>query len=492
MEGVVDDSLEPVPVPATENSMADDEGLWPPYCNPLYVMPTEIEVKVAMTTGEYYFPVSISKFKGHKAYLGGFRNTVTGSLYHHGSSQTPTENKFEVKDTSNLRSRETQTYEYKTLSVQSVRECGTQMQRQDVSIDTKKDIVLTPRRYFTSIQLIELKIVKCVIIQRCWRGCMARALAAAHRIKNLDHQTGEAELLATTMNLDKEQRNKDMMRRLHPISDHDFEILYNELDAWRKAEAAKIKSSTVPGEERVRLMTLLLANETKSLQSIQKLKVSAQKDGYVDKTNKILELMAKPYRWQLSNGTVTTVSTQATTKASELLELYRALGNTEVISVDERLDVLYKLKQTVQTAAADYHKVAMPKKNKSNSNISLLRDIVDLVDREGDMLNRDRPVKTLESMRKRLNNLFLQYIENPIFNPRAIEFINIPKGTQSIGTDTMLNDYTDTQGHEQEEYGTDEEGMGYHAGDADDTMMDNEFGSTAENMQGGLPAPPAY
>lgn len=470
-------------VPATENSLTDDEGLWPPYCNPLYVMPTEIEVKVAMTTGEYYFPVSISKFKGHKPYLGGFRNTVTGAMYHHGSSQTPTENKFEVKDTSNLRSRETQTYEYRTLSIQSVRECGTQMQRQDVSIDTHKDVVLTPKRYFTSIQLIELKILKCVIIQRCWRGYLARCLAATQRKLNADHRKGEMEELNATMQLEKEQKNQDMMRRLHPTSDHDFEILYNELDAWRKTEAAKIKASTTPGEERVRLMTLLLANETKSLQSIQKLKVAAQKDGHVEKTNKLLELMAKPYKWQLSNGTVTTVSTQATTKANDLLELYRALGNTQLISIDERLDVLYKLKQTVQSAAADYQKVANLNKNKSNSNISLLRDIVDLVDREGDMLNRGRPVKTMESMRKRLNNLFLQYIENPIFNPRAIEFINIPKGT-SVGTDTFFN----RTNEEDEEYGEDYARVDKSEGG----LMMGDFGSTTENMEGVLPTPPVY
>lgn len=443
--------------PATD--AMNEEGLWPSYCNPLYVMPPEIEVRVAMTTGEYYFPVSITKFTGKKPYLGGFRNKVTGALYHHGSSQTPTENKYEVKDTSNLRSRETQTYEYRTLSVQSYRECGTQMQREDLSIDTKNDVVLKPRNYFTSIQLIELKIVKCVIIQRCWRGYMARCLAAAQRKKNLDHQEHEEDLLNQTMQLEKEQRNQDMMRRLHPVSNHDFEILYNELDSWRRAEAAKIKASTKPGPERVRLMNLLLANETKSLQSIQKLKVSAQKDSYESKTQKLLELMAKPYRWQMSNGAVTMVQTQATTKANDLLELYQALRNTQLISVDERLDVLYKLKQTVQTAANDYQHVAMPNRNKSNANISLLQDIVDLVDREGDMLNRGRPLKSLESMRKRLNNLFLQFIENPIFNPRAIEFINIPKTTDSAETQTF--------------------------------SPTNEFDSTEENMRGDLPLPPA-
>ena len=222
-------------------TQAFEDGLWPPYCNPNYVMPEEIEVKVAMTSGEYYFPVAILKFKGHKPYLGGYRNKITGSMYHHGSTQTPTENKYDVKDTSNLRSRETQTYEYKTLSIQSYRECGTQMQRNDLSIDTANDVVVKAKPYFSAELLNELKIRKCVIIQRTWRGYMARCLAHFQRQRNVDHQKHEDELLGQTLTHDKELRTQDMIRRLHPISNKDFEILYNELDVWRKQEAAKIK-----------------------------------------------------------------------------------------------------------------------------------------------------------------------------------------------------------------------------------------------------------
>lgn len=39
----------------------------------------------------------------------------------------------------------------------------------------------------------------------------------------------------------KEDRLRDMARRTHPTTNADFEVLYNELDQWRKAEVAKIK-----------------------------------------------------------------------------------------------------------------------------------------------------------------------------------------------------------------------------------------------------------
>lgn len=226
-----------------EVASLEDQTLWPPYCNPLYVMPNEIEVKVSMQTGEYYFAVGITKFHGKKPYLGGYRNTVNGLSYHHGSSQTPTENKFRVKDTSDLRSRETQTFEQRTLSVQPVRECGTQMTRQDLSVDTKRDVTLKPRAYFTAEMLNELKKDKCIILQRTWRGHMARCQAAVLRRRNIQHEQQLQADLRSTAALDKEERAHDMLRRLHPVSNKDFEKLYNELDVWRRAEAAKIKVS---------------------------------------------------------------------------------------------------------------------------------------------------------------------------------------------------------------------------------------------------------
>lgn len=432
-------------------------------------MPDEIEVKVSMHTGEYYFVVGITKFKGRKPYLGGYRNTMNGLSYHHGSSQTPTENKFTVKDTSDLRSRETQTYEFKTLSVQPVRECGTQMTRQDLLVDVKRDVCLKPRPYFTAEQLNELKKDKCIILQRTWRGHMARCQAAIQRKRNIEHQVQMESTLRATVATDKEQRAHDMLRRLHPVSNQDFEKLYNELDVWRKAEAAKIKATTTPGPERKKLMTALLANETKSLQSIQKLKVAARKSDHEAQTEKLLELMSKPYRWQLSNGETTFVQTPSTAKAAELYDLYQALRNTACISVDERLNVLFRLKQVVTTAANDYYmatqtmvnaaKASTPgsatatapqgptvvtmatiSKHKNNANIALLRDISDLIDREADMLNRGRPADKLENMRLRLSNLLLQYIENPVYNPRAIEFVNLPKVTNAnAATSTSMN-----------------------------------------------------
>ena len=198
-----------------------------------------------------------------------------------------------------------------------------------------------------------------------------------------------------------------MFRRANPKSNEDFSILYNELDEWRRNEMQRIKTTTTPGEMRNEAMNALLVDETKALTSIQHLKVKARKGAYVDKTDEMLLNMAKPRKWQLSNGEEAMVVTPATQRAKELLDLYKAL-QTSVGggAVDERLDILLHVKWTVLEFDS-----------------ALSKDIADLTDREADLLNRGRPIKSMERLRKRLGNLFLEFIENPKYNPRAADFV---------------------------------------------------------------------
>ena len=198
-----------------------------------------------------------------------------------------------------------------------------------------------------------------------------------------------------------------MHRRAHPATNADFATLYNELDAWRKGEMMKIKANTAVGEERNNAMNALLLDETKALANIQRLKVKARRSTTTEKTNTMLSNMAKPRKWQLSSGEEAQVVTPATQRAKELLDLYNALHNpVEGAPIDERLDVLLHVKWTVLEFDSP-----------------ITTDIADLTDREADLLNRGRPVKSMERLRKRLSNLFLEFIENPKYNPRAADFV---------------------------------------------------------------------
>ena len=198
-----------------------------------------------------------------------------------------------------------------------------------------------------------------------------------------------------------------MHRRLHPKTNEDFATLYNELDEWRKQEVIKIKANTTHGEERNNAMQELLLDETKQLQNIQKLKLLARKTSHKENTDKMLTNMAKPHSWQLSSGDTAHVQTPATQRAKELLDLYNALKlKTTGGTIEERLDCLLHVKWTVLEFDSP-----------------LTKDIADLTDREADLLNRGRPVKSMDRLRSRLANLFLEFIEEPKYNPRAADFV---------------------------------------------------------------------
>lgn len=57
---------------------------------------------------------------------------------------------------------------------------------------------------------------------------------------------------------------------------------------------------------------------------------------------------------------------------------------------------------------------------------ALSRDVVELCDREAELLNRGRGAEALVGLRKRLSNLFLTFIETPDFNPESVRFLKAP------------------------------------------------------------------
>ena len=382
-----------------------DEGMWPEYANPGYFMPPVIEVKVGGgTAGEYFFPVAITKFEGKKLYLGGYKHKNTARIYHHAGTQTPTEVK-KVKDLGHLRTRDTQTYEVRSVSMATYRESGTQMQRVDLNINEARDRVMEPQQYFTSDQLLGKKKAMSVEIQRYWRGYMARCRAIQKRQFIEEWERNQDEETIRALEALRETKALQLERRRSPKSNADFSGLYNELETWRKDQVVKIKAETEKGDERRLAMVEVLSEETKALQAIQKLKVAAYKGSFESKTQQMLELMAQPQRWQMSDGNTAAVQTPETTRAAQLYDHYVALKD-EQFTVDSRLNTLLAIKWCVK----DHPCV-------------LTREISDLVDREADLLGRGRSFTSMAGLRKRINANFLQYIENPAYNPRASDFI---------------------------------------------------------------------
>lgn len=392
----------------------EDPDPYPPYADPTYTMPPTITVQTTLEDGsKSKFIVSIEKLPpAHsKAYLGGYRHTKSGVRYHHGSTQTEREKKVH-KNIENLRNRESQTVTMVSKSVQNRREYGTQMKRRDIHLDTTGDVVRAPLPYYSSAQLLEKQRHNGLKIQCVWRGYVARREAWGRREGIYEAEVRRREGEEEKVRRGRERQKTEIERRMNPKSVGDFEILYNELETWRLGEHKKIRGADVTEAERKGMVADLLAKETKLLQTIDNLKHKAITKGKEKKVKKMMDSMSAPKKWEGSNGVGIDVNTPFTTRAKELKELYEGMtDNANLGGVEERLDVLLNVKWTV-----------------NEFDCALCRDIVDLIDREADLLNRGRGGGTLGGLRKRLSNLFLQFIETPEFNPESKRFLKVPNG----------------------------------------------------------------
>ena len=339
-------------------------------------MPNSFEVEIRMTENQVKIvTVDVEKAQRKKAYLGGYGNKRTKLSYHHAFTQTdqtatPHAEKFH---------REIQTYQYKTKSSKMMREFGTQMERAGLFLDSREERRMIAKPYFSSRMWNERRLEKTLFIQRIVRGWFARMRA---RKKREQRDSEQRELLAKEEEMrraEEAKQKEEIKRRLHPRKGQDFETLFNELEVWRLNETKRIKASEDLTEEEKKLaLQQLLHKETRILQQIDRLKITATQQNRDEKIRKFLEDMANPKKWKRVDARFTEVHTPFTTRAKELMDLYNGL-RLPFLTIDERLDVLLHTKWTVK-----------------EFDCSLTREIVDLIDREADMLNRGRSESSLE------------------------------------------------------------------------------------------------
>lgn len=384
------------------------DGERPAYAEQQHRMADEVSVKIAEPSGAgRSAAVRVEKLPGdfRKAALGGYRHKRTGLLYHHAATQTESGSR-RIRDMSGLRERDTQTRDTVARKAQTQRECGTQMRRVDLELDGAGDVHLRPRAYFSAAQYLEVKRAATLTLQRHWRGYLARCRAWKKRNAIYEQLQATADATRRAEEDASDRRAAEIERRLNPRSKKDFELLYNELHTWRHRETHRIAEElhdADPDSKRAARGDLL-AKEAKLLQTIDGLKARAAKDGRRQRIGKLLKVMARPKRWERSDGHVVVVDTPFSVRARELMELYDGLTRP-MLDVDERMSVLRSVKRTV----AEFH-------------CRLSADIVELIEREADLLQRGRSAAAHKGLRQRIANLFLEFIETPEFNPAAQRF----------------------------------------------------------------------
>ena len=346
-------------------------------------------------------PIDASQEK-KMPYLGGYRNKKTKVEYFHAQVQTDSKTREWKKDFKFT--RETQTQIERTRTIQTKREASTQMRRPDLLLDESRDIEVDAGAYMTSEEFQRLKEAKTLVLQRYARGWRARKLAAKMRAERDAEWAAAYEADEKARAKAERRRRREIERRMRPRTFEDFEILYNELEAWRLMETSKINDANLPPDVKQATLKQLLHKETKLLQTIDRLKIAANHENRDVRIAKTLADMASAKVWECDDGSVVEVHTPFTTRAKELMQLYNGL-RLPLLTTDERLDVLLHVKWTVK-----------------EFDCNLTREIVELIDREADLLNRGRDPKSMEGLRRRVANLFLHFIETPEFNPEAAKY----------------------------------------------------------------------
>ncbi|KAI9094836.1 hypothetical protein DFS34DRAFT_627404 [Phlyctochytrium arcticum] len=357
----------------------------------------------------------------HKRFLGGYRDARSDVEYFHAETQTPTPQEIRAKRAPKRFHRDTQTKFIHHRKTQATRDSSTQMTKPGCYVSTEPDRPLTPHTYTTAdahAQWIESNVIRL----QCW----VRRVYACRRVARLmrERDTRARALLEKERRrkeLAEKRRRKEIESRLHPKTTKDFEILYNGLESWRQQETAKINAANYSEPARLAALADLLDQEAALIQKIDRLKIAANEENRERSVIRLLEAMSSSKRWPTHTPSHPTmpVDTPHTLRARELRDLYHALLTPS--EIDTRLQILLHVKYTVK-----------------EFDCNLTREMVELIDREGDLTSRGRGAESMEGLRRRIGRLFLQFVMTPEFNPEAGGYQKFPDAGQSWKRDQAV------------------------------------------------------
>lgn len=134
-----------------------------------------------------------------------------------------------------------------------MREFGIQMEKAGLFIDDRNSKIIYPKKYFSSAMWNKQREATTLYIQCRVRAWFARRTANALRKKRDDRDNELLMKQADLREKEEQEHKEEIERRMHPKKGKDFDILYNELEAWRLNETKKIKASTELKEEEKKL-----------------------------------------------------------------------------------------------------------------------------------------------------------------------------------------------------------------------------------------------
>ncbi|XP_012329525.2 IQ and ubiquitin-like domain-containing protein isoform X3 [Aotus nancymaae] len=349
--------------------------------------------------------VEIVKSDFHKPFLGGFRHKITGVEYHNAGTQTIPR---KIPERPSVFCRDTQTVFEKKKLQQTTNTASTQMTNIGVYVSNMTDKLVTPGKYFSAAEYHAQRLKAVIVIQTYFRQWHAKTFVEnVRRQKSLRLEWERQEELRKIR--EKEEWIKlDYDRRHNPKTNEDFELLYNALEFWWQEELKRINQSFT-GAERKAALRELLEKETQIIASIGRHRYNAYMANQEAAVQAFLDKCSAPKIWRTPNGKTIEMDTQFTIRARELQNIYKGIM-LKNISQDERLDVLLTLKHTVK-----------------EHECKLTQEILELIDREVDLMMRGVKHHNLEGLRKRIATLFFHFIKTPLFNPQVAKYLKVPQ-----------------------------------------------------------------
>lgn len=195
---------------------------------------------------------------------------------------------------------------------------------------------------------------------------------------------------------EEEELAFQLQTRLHPKTQEDFAALQSELLQWRRREERKILITCGNKERKRELTKALLIKETFLLRKIEILRNEVHSKLNAKKVDRSISQLAQPKIWETCDGNIK-VETVETSLALEMKGIYDDVRR-KIDKSPARIDLLQRMKLFL-------HRI--------HSSTTLVKDILVLVNREIEILQRDTAELSndmLEGMRNRLSNLFAKLI----------------------------------------------------------------------------------
>ncbi|XP_071659468.1 IQ motif and ubiquitin-like domain-containing protein [Patagioenas fasciata] len=371
-----------------------------------YHMPDVITVRVQTDSDSFQdVVVKIERPTYQKPFLGGFKNKITGVEFHNAGSQTIPKKRLDKGI--QLFCRETQTVFEKNKPQQTNNTTSTQMSKVGLYVSVVTDKIISPGKYITADEYHEHRLQAVIVLQKYFRRWHAMNIVQKLREKKRLRLAWEAQEELQKKKEKEKKLRRENERRLNPKTKEDFELLYHALELWRQEETERI-NRTYTGAERKAALCGLLEEEAQLIASIGRHKLNADEENQHKAILNFLDKCAQPKRWKAYDGKVTEMDTPNILRARELLEIYNSISMDD-IAKDERIDVLGILRLTVK-----------------EHECKLTQEILELIDREVDLMSREVKECNLEGLRKRICTLFLQYVKTPKFNPEVAKILKVP------------------------------------------------------------------